>query len=242
MGHSLASCGVTGSRLCAAISFGKPYFLCNDPVFHRSPMVFVRLDRHSLLQFSKRTTRYASAEDLDFGNMMEKMQVDMPKFDGIPESVKSIDVANVDMNSLSENPTILAAVALAILGVGAAAAVGGGSDNGTSTPADSSSNNGSGKAAPKLTKTEKGPDLSIPYDAAVRSSYEAWCVANEEKFSADGFAYYQELFQAKAVAEAAAKKCARDLDSFKNKGRPEIPTRQIKPKAQEHLYFANEQQ
>lgn len=49
------------------------------------------------------------------------------------------------------------------------------------------------------------PDLSIPYDAAARLAFAEWKGTNEATY-----AKFQPLYEAKAVAEATAKKVARD--------------------------------
>jgi hypothetical protein len=140
----------------------------------------------------------------------------LPSLEISADKSAAVDLSSLmDMSSLTaNNPALLAVVALAVVGVGAAATASGGSGGGSSSSA-------SGTSSSSNTTTNKPPakkiDVSIPYDAAARMAYEAWCQEKGETFMADGYALFQELYTAKAVAEATVKKRARDFAMFTNK-------------------------
>jgi hypothetical protein len=168
------------------------------------------------LQFAKApTVTYAAVGGLDFGTVMENLGR-LPSLEISADKSAAVDLSSLmDMSSLTaNNPALLAVVALAVVGVGAAATASGGSGGGSSSSA-------SGTSSSSNTTTNKPPaqkiDVSIPYDAAARMAYEAWCQEKGETFMADGYALFQELYTAKAVAEATVKKRARDFATFTNK-------------------------
>jgi hypothetical protein len=169
------------------------------------------------LQFAKApTATYAAVGGLDFGTVMENLGR-LPSLEISADKSAAVDLSSLmDMSSLTaDNPALLAVVALAVVGVGAAATASGGSGGGSSSSVSGTS------SSSNTTTTNKPPakkiDVSIPYDAAARMAYEAWCQEKGETFMADGYALFQELYTAKAVAEATVKKRARDFAMFTNK-------------------------
>lgn len=77
-------------------------------------------------------------------------------------------------------------------------------------------------------KSKSTLKYEIPYDAAARLAYDAWCRDHgDAPFNAKGYAHFREIYEAKAVADATSKKLARELTVFENKARPSAPHRQV---------------
>jgi len=158
---------------------------------------------------------------------MPKINIVMPDMPEMPQiNLPAIDLKAVDMASdaLGFDMTI-PVIGLGVVAVVLALASAGGSSE-SQEGGSSSSSMGSGR--PKKKAQKKNP-LEIPYDAAARLSYDAWCEANDEAFNEGGYAHFREIFNAKAVADATAKKLARDLNMFKNEA-PKAPApRKLSP-------------
>jgi hypothetical protein len=145
---------------------------------------------------------------------------------------KGIETASSALTGTGSSSSDLSVPVMAAAAAGVAlvafAAVAASSSSGTSS-ANSSGTAANTKASPPARKGRANFDVSIPYDAATRMAYYAWCLQNEgQVFNAAGYEHFVELYTARAVAEVTAKKRARDLAAFDNRGRQEIPPRQMR--------------
>ena len=157
---------------------------------------------------------------------LELPKVEMPEMPEMPEiSFPALDMqSSLDLpGDVSLSPA--AAGALAILGLIAVMSASGSADD----------EGGAGSSPRKKRRRKKAPPLAIPYDAASRLAYDAWCAANDQNSNEDAYDYFKELYEAQAVAEATSKKMQRDLDAFQNQPKPEMPERSIYAKA---FFFA----
>ena len=182
-----------------------------------------------------------------------------PKLYNLPELPKNLELPMIDLKDAirlpdtnlpavnlpsldslpSADPTTLSVlVGIGVLAVGAiAVALSGGGEQGRS------SGTTTGPSKQKTTKYS----LAIPYDAASRLAYDAWCAENNEKFDEAGYELFREVYNAKAVADATAKKKARDLATFKNEARKAPAPRKVSPpkqattpKRKDLPFFAND--
>ena len=148
--------------------------------------------------------------------------IDVPSFNpaGLPSSI-DIPTGGGDVTTLP-TAAVLAGVGLvAVVLVLSAAAAGGGGEVSSSAAAAAAGR------APKRAGQQNS--LAIPYDAAARLAYDDWCAKNDESFDEAGYAQFRKVYNTKAVADATAKKIARDLAMFKNEAPKEPPTRKIAP-------------
>lgn len=144
---------------------------------------------------------------------IELPSIDLPSMQLPSIDLPSIDFANPDL-ALPVIGLGLAAVAVAVL------AAGGGEGRGGSTDTAATAKKSNNKASQLY---------AIPYDAAARLAYDSWRREHgDAPFNEEGYVHFQEIYIAKAVADATSKKLARDLEiSFANKARPPAPPRQI---------------
>jgi hypothetical protein len=56
----------------------------------------------------------------------------------------------------------------------------------------------------------------VNYDAAAQFAYGMWCAENDAKVNAEAYIRFKKKYEEKAVADATAKKLARDLNNFTN--------------------------
>lgn len=181
-------------------------------------------------------------DSIQLPEMPEMPKITMPELPAIDMP----DIPNIDLPSMGvpaqdlELPAVVIGLAVVIA---AFIAVGSSGVQGASSP--SSSPTKQSKKKPK--KAGKADQLAIPYDAASRLAYDAWCKANDETFNEGGYEHFRNVFNAKAVADATAKKLARDLAEFKNEAPKPPPPRKISPpkptttkmtNGEESLFFA----
>jgi len=145
--------------------------------------------------------------------------IDVPSFNlpGLPSSI-DIPTGGGDLTTLP-TATVLAGVGLVavVLVLSAASAAGGGEE----------SSSAAGRASKRAGQQQNS--LAIPYDAAARLAYDEWCAKNDESFDEAGYTQFRKVYNTKAVADATAKKIARDLAMFKNEAPKEPPPRKIAP-------------
>jgi len=190
--------------------------------------------------------------------VMPKMDLDsiqLPEMPAMPKiTMPAIDMPNmpsIDLQSMGlpaqdlELPVVV--IGLAVL-IATFIAVGNSGGTGDVQGATSSSSPVAKQSKKKPKKGGKADQLAIPYDAASRLAYDAWCTANDETFNEGGYAHFRDVFNAKSVADATAKKLARDLAEFKNEAPSPPPPRKIAPpkpttpkkvtNGEESLFFA----
>ena len=138
---------------------------------------------------------------------LEKIDLpSMPTLD-IP-SLEKLDIPSV--GGVDHN-ILVPAVGLAVVAIVAASAGG-----------------GSSGATTKAKKKKKKNVYEIPYHAAARLAYDKWLEAHpDETYDEAAYLSFQRLYEEQAVAEATAKKLARDLQGFANEPIPEPVVRQI---------------
>ena len=152
-------------------------------------------------------------------------QIDLPNLPnvGVP-ALPDFDMAKflgIDPQSIGGSSDGIVSPVVAVVLVGLVAALIASANSGTTGGGESSA------ARKSVRKPRKASsNLSVPYDASARLAYDAWCMANNEVFNEGGYEHFREIFSAKAVADATAKKLGRDLAMFKNKA-PTPPPRNI---------------
>lgn len=143
---------------------------------------------------------------------MDNLKVpDMP----VLPSLGGEGVNKLMASSLSSTMVASVAATVIILGVFAAAAN------------SSGSNAGNGKMS-QAKKRKKASEFAIDYHSAARMAYQEWLQDHpDEKSKPDAYAAFEDLYEAHAVAIAASKKLARDLQAFDNRPAQPIPPRKM---------------
>ena len=158
-------------------------------------------------------------------DIKEMPKIDIPKMPQIDlHKLSDFDIgtfAGIDTQSIGapSDGIVLPVAAVGLLGLVAALIAW---DNGDQTDGGESS-----AARKSMRKPRKiALNLAVPYDAGARLAYDAWCNANDAVYNEGGYEHFREVFNAKAVADATAKKLGRDLAMFENKA-PTPPPRNI---------------
>jgi hypothetical protein len=115
-----------------------------------------------------------------------------------------------DLCPLLPQKGLLAAGAAVVAGIGAIAAIAG-----SGPKVDTKE-----KAAP--VEPEPKIDVSVPYNAAAKLAYQEW--KGSDVFNEAEFTQFEEVYLGKAVAEAAAKKTARDIEAARAAAEKELET------------------